>query len=108
MTSDETQIQFLAYWPMSHARRVTRDNRKKSKISCRCRDKETADRQKLSRRKIEAKPFKNEQHIGSEKTYGPKRYWKNIMMQRTVNENLLKQCSHFCLNLTQNQEEISS
>ena len=27
---------------------------------------------------------KNEQHIGSEKTYGPKKYWKNIMMQRTA------------------------
>ena len=28
MTSDETQIQIFAYWPMSHAKRVTRDNRK--------------------------------------------------------------------------------
>ena len=28
MTSDETQIQILAHWPMSHAKRVTRDNRK--------------------------------------------------------------------------------
>ena len=28
MTSDETQIQILANWPMSHAKRVTRDNRK--------------------------------------------------------------------------------
>ena len=26
MTSDETQIQILASWPMSHAKRVTRDN----------------------------------------------------------------------------------
>ena len=26
MTSDETQIQILANWPMSHAKRVTRDN----------------------------------------------------------------------------------
>ena len=52
MTPDETQIQILANWPMSHAKRVTRDNRKKSRISCRCRDKETADRHKLSRRKI--------------------------------------------------------
>ena len=28
MTSDETYIQIFANWPMSHARRVTRDNRK--------------------------------------------------------------------------------
>ena len=28
MTSDETQIQIFAHWPMSHAKRVTRDNRK--------------------------------------------------------------------------------
>ena len=27
MTSDETQIQVFANWPMSHAKRVTRDNR---------------------------------------------------------------------------------
>ena len=26
MTSDETRIQILANWPMSHAKRVTRDN----------------------------------------------------------------------------------
>ena len=26
MTSDETQIQILVNWPMSHAKRVTRDN----------------------------------------------------------------------------------
>ena len=26
MTPDETQIQILANWPMSHAKRVTRDN----------------------------------------------------------------------------------
>ena len=28
MTPDETQIQILANWPMSHAKRVTRDNSK--------------------------------------------------------------------------------
>ena len=30
MTSEETQIQILANWPMPHAKRVTRDNRKNS------------------------------------------------------------------------------
>ena len=28
MTSDEIQIQIFANWPMSHAKRVTRDNKK--------------------------------------------------------------------------------
>ena len=28
MTSDENQIQFLANWPMSHTKRVTKDHRK--------------------------------------------------------------------------------
>ena len=28
MTSDETQIQILANWPILHAKRVTRNNRK--------------------------------------------------------------------------------
>ena len=28
MTSDETQIQIFANWPVSHAKRVARDNRK--------------------------------------------------------------------------------
>ena len=56
MTSDGTQV--FAEWPMSHAKRVTRDNWKNPEpVPCRCRDKETtADRQKLSRREIMAKP----------------------------------------------------
>ena len=28
MTSDETQVQIFANWPVAHAKRVTRDNRK--------------------------------------------------------------------------------
>ena len=86
MTSDETQIQILAHWPMSHAKRVTRDNRKKSRISCRCRDKETADRQKLSRREIMAKPCKKWAACRIWKDLRPQKYWKKIM-QRTANEN---------------------
>ena len=30
MTSDETRIQTVADWPMSHLKYVTKDNRKKS------------------------------------------------------------------------------
>ena len=44
----------------------------KSRISYRCRDKVIADRHKLSRRKSWPNHVKNEQHIGSENTYGPK------------------------------------
>ena len=59
MTSDETQIQILANWPMSHAKRVTRETKgqqEKSRILCRW--KETADRHKLSRRKIMAEHWR--------------------------------------------------
>ena len=74
MTSDETQIQTSANWRMSHAKRVTRDNRKNPeyRVIAAIRKLRT---DKLSRRRIMAKPCKNEQHIGSEKTYGHKIYW---------------------------------
>ena len=49
MTSDETQIQIFADWPMSHAKRVTKDNTKNPEYHGSCPDKEIADRQKLSR-----------------------------------------------------------
>ena len=72
MTSDKTQIQIFANWPMSHAKRVTRDNRKNPeyRVIAAIRKLRT---DKLSSRRIMAKPCKkNELHIGSEKTYGPK------------------------------------
>ena len=87
MTSDETQIQIFANWPMSHAKRVTRDNRTNPeyRVIAAIRKLRT---DKLSRRRIMANHVKNEQHIGSEKTYGPKNTeQQNIMMQRTANEN---------------------
>ena len=75
MTSDETQIQMIADWSASHAQRVTVNNRQRSGISCRCRDKKIAERQKLymSYRKYVRGQYyvKNEQHIGSKKIYGP-------------------------------------
>ena len=46
ITSDETQIQIFADWPMSQT--PVKGQQEKSRISCRCRDKETVDRQKLS------------------------------------------------------------
>ena len=45
ISSDETQVQSFADWPMSHARLVTKDNTKNPEYHhCRCRDKDTADR----------------------------------------------------------------
>ena len=80
MTSDETQIQILANWPMPHAKRVTRDNRKNPEyrvVAANC-----------PAGKSWPNHVKNEQHIGFEKTYGPKHTEQlNIMMQRTANEN---------------------
>ena len=70
MTSDETQIQILANWPMSHAKRVTRNNWKNPEYHV------VAAIRKL-RTDTAGQPWpnhvKNEQHIGSEKTYGPKK-----------------------------------
>ena len=59
MTSDETQIQIFANWPMSRAIRKLRTD-----TSC-------------PAGKTWPNHVKNEQHIGSE----------NIMVQRTANEN---------------------
>ena len=60
MTSDGTQIQILANWPMSHAKLVTRDNWKNPEyhVIAAITKGNTADRYKLSRRKIMAKPCK--------------------------------------------------
>ena len=62
MTSDETQIQVFASWPMSHAKRVTRDNRKNSEY--------LRTDTNCPAGKSWPNHVKNVQHIGSEKTYG--------------------------------------
>ena len=62
------QIQIFADWLISDAKRVTKDHRKKSRISCRCRDKENADEQKLSRKKkIFLRPY--EMDVGARGTF---------------------------------------
>ena len=76
MTSDETQIQIFANWPMSHAKRVTRDNRKNPED-----DRVVAAIRKLRTDencpavKLWPNQVTNEQHMGSEKTCGPKKCW---------------------------------
>ena len=72
MTLGVTQIQIFAKWPMSHAKRVTRDNRK----SLECRVVAAIRKLRTNKNCPAGKSWpnhvKNEQHIGSEKTYGPK------------------------------------
>ena len=85
MTSDETQIQIFANWPMSHAKRVTRDNRKYRVVAA---IRKLRTDTNCPAGKAWPNHVKNEQHIGSEKTYGPKNTEQlNIILQRTANEN---------------------
>ena len=74
MTPDETQIQILANWPMSHAKRVTRDNWKNPeyRVIAAIRKLRT---DKLSRRKIMAKPCKKWAAYRIWKDLRPQKYW---------------------------------
>ena len=54
MTSDETQIQIFADWPVSHAKRVTEDNRKNPEYHVVAAIRRLRADKKLSRRKIMA------------------------------------------------------
>ena len=56
MTSDETQIQIFANWPMSHAKRVTKDNRKNPEYHVVAAIRRLRTDKKLCRREIMAKP----------------------------------------------------
>ena len=88
MTSDGTQIQIFANWPMSHAKRVTRDNRKNPEYRVIAAIRKMRTDRNCPEGESWPNHVKNEQHIGSEKTYGPKNTeQQNIMMQRTANEN---------------------
>ena len=64
MTSVETQIQIFANWPVSHAKRVIRD-----RVVAAIRKLRTD--KNCPAGKSCPKHVKNEQHIGSKKTYGP-------------------------------------
>ena len=72
---------------MSHAKRVTRDNRRNPEYHVVAVIRKLRTDKHCPTEKSWPNHVKNERHIGSEKTYGPKKYWKNIMMQRTANEN---------------------
>ena len=72
MTSDETQIQIFANWSMSHAERMTRDNRKNPEYRAVAAIRKLRTDTNCPAGKSWPNHVKNEQHIGSEKTYGPK------------------------------------
>ena len=88
MTSDETQIQIFANWPMSHAKRLTRDKRKSIEYRVAAAIRKLRTDTNCPAGKSWPNHVKNEQHVGSEKAYGPKNTEQlNIIMQRTANEN---------------------
>ena len=90
MTSDETQIQIFANWPISHAKRLTRDNRKNPEYRVVAAIRKLRTDRNCPAERSWPNHVKNEQHIGSEKTYGPKNTEQmKIMMQRTANENAI-------------------
>ena len=85
MTSDETRIQIFANWPMSHAKCVTRDNRKNPEYHVVAVIRKLRTDKNCPAGKSWPNHVKNEQHIGSEKTYGPQKTGQfNIMVQRTA------------------------
>ena len=67
----ETQIQIFANWPMSHAKRVTRDNRKNPEYQVAAAIGKLRTDKNCPAGKSWPNHVKNEQQIGSEKTYGP-------------------------------------
>ena len=87
MTSDETQVQIFANWPMSHA--LTSEQQEKNpeyRIVVAIRKLPTDINCPAG--KSWPNHVKNEQHIESEKTYGPQNTEQlNIMVQRTANKN---------------------
>ena len=76
MTPDETQIQILANWPMSHVKRVTRDSWKNPEYRAIATIRKLRT-DKLSRRKIMAKPCKK---------WAAYRIWKDLRPQKYCKE----------------------
>ena len=73
---------------MSHGKRVTRDNRESLEYRAVTAKRKLRTDTKCPAGKSRTNHVKNEQHIGSEKTYGSQNTEQlNIMMQRTANEN---------------------
>ena len=90
MTSDETQIHIFANWLMSHAKRVTRDNRKNPEYRVVAAIRKLGTDTNCPAGKSWPNHVTNEQHIGSEKTYGPKNTEQmNIMIYNHYDQNII-------------------
>ena len=89
MTSDGTRIQILANWPMSHAKRVTRDNRKNPEYHVVLAIRKLRTDTNCPVGKPMAKPcYKMSSISDLKRPTAPKNTGQfNIMMQRTANEN---------------------
>ena len=76
---------------MSQAKRVTMDNRKNPEYhaAAAIRKRRT---EKTVPQKTRANHIKNEQHIGSEETYGPKKYWtvKHVFKLSSINLSIME------------------
>ena len=67
------RLRALRYWPMSHAKRVTRDNWKNPEYHIIAALRNLRTDTNCPAGKSWPNHVKNEQHIGSEKTYGPQK-----------------------------------
>ena len=71
MTSDETQIQMLAGWSMSHAKHVTSNNRQNPEYHVAVTIRRLRTDKNCPAENTWPNHVINEKHIGSEKTCGP-------------------------------------
>ena len=72
MITHSMQIQIFADWPMSHAKRVTKDNGKNSEYHVVAAIRRLRTDKNCSAESSWPNHVKKEQNIGSKKTYGPK------------------------------------
>ena len=100
VTSDETQVQIFANWPMSHAKLVTRDNRKNPENRVVAAIRKLRTDTNCPAGKSWPNHVKNEQQIGSAKTYGPQNTEQlKIMIQRTACQRYFRARNMFLGNM---------
>ena len=89
VTSDETQIQIFAYWPMLPTKRVTKDKRKNPEYHVVVAIRRLRTGQNCPAEKSWPNHVKNEQHIGSTKNHGPRNTKQFKQNEDCANENAL-------------------
>ena len=104
MTSDETQIQIICQLANVTCKARDKGQLEKYRISCHCGVKESADRHKLSRRKIMAKPCKK---------WAAYRIWKDLRPQKNTRQwdmmmqRMQRTFAHIFLFLEQSSNQAS-